>query len=89
MNLVVWLIVGGLMGVVASMVMRTEPRQRLAMNMVAGVSGALLGGWLISPHVGGGSIDQTDFSGVGLLVSLGGTVAVLAVTNLLGRQSSS
>lgn len=46
--------------------------------------------WLIvGPHVGGGSIDQTDFSGVGLLVSLGGTVAVLAVTNLLGRESAS
>jgi len=43
----------------------------------------------LAPHVGGASIDQTDFSGVGLLVSLGGAVAVLAVTNLVHRETAS
>ncbi len=88
MNLVVWLVVGGLMGGAASMVMRTEPRQGLTMNIVVGVIGAILGGWLISPHVGGTAIDHPDLSVAGLVVSLASAGALLAIMNLIKRETA-
>jgi uncharacterized membrane protein YeaQ/YmgE (transglycosylase-associated protein family) len=85
MNLVIWLVVGGLVGWVASLMMRTDARQGVIMNVVVGVVGALLGGWLLSPLVGGGTINQADFSVTGLLVSLGGAVGLLAIAGLFRR----
>jgi len=88
MNIIVWLIVGGLVGWVASMVMRTDARQGILMNIVVGIVGAFLGGWLISPLVGGATINQGDLSVVGLLVSLGGAILLLAIVNLIRRNTS-
>jgi uncharacterized membrane protein YeaQ/YmgE (transglycosylase-associated protein family) len=88
MNIIVWLIVGGLVGWVASMVMRTDARQGILMNIVVGIFGAFLGGWLISPLVGGATINQGDLSVVGLLVSLGGAILLLAIVNLIRRNTS-
>lgn len=88
MNIIVWLIVGGLIGWVASMVMRTDARQGIILNVVVGIVGALLGGWLISPLVGGATINQGDLSVMGLLVSLGGAILLLAVVNLIRRSSA-
>jgi uncharacterized membrane protein YeaQ/YmgE (transglycosylase-associated protein family) len=88
MNIIVWLIVGGLIGWVASMVMRTDARQGIILNVVVGIVGALLGGWLISPLVGGATINQGDLSVSGLLVSLGGAVLLLAIVNLVRRGST-
>ena len=88
MNVIVWLIVGGLIGWVASMVMRTDARQGIILNVVVGIVGAMLGGWLISPLVGGATINQGDLSVIGLLVSLGGAILLLAVVNLIRRSSA-
>jgi uncharacterized membrane protein YeaQ/YmgE (transglycosylase-associated protein family) len=87
MNLLLWLVVGGVVGWLASIVMRTDARQGVVMNVVVGIVGALLGGWLISPLVGGATINQGDFSIGGLLVSFTGAVLLLAVVNLLRRTS--
>ena len=83
MNVVIWLVVGGLVGWIASLLMRTDVRQGVIMNVVVGIVGALLGGWILSPLVGGGTINQADFSALGLLVSLGGAVGLLAIVNLV------
>jgi uncharacterized membrane protein YeaQ/YmgE (transglycosylase-associated protein family) len=83
MNIIVWLFVGGIIGWLASMVMRTDARQGAILNVVVGVIGALLGGWLLSPLLGGGTINQNDFSLLGLLVSFGGAIILLLVVNLL------
>jgi uncharacterized membrane protein YeaQ/YmgE (transglycosylase-associated protein family) len=89
MNLVVWLVVGGLMGWVVSVVMPRTPRQGgIVTNILVGVAGAVLGGWLLSPLFGGATINDTDFSGAGLLVSLGGAVVLLAVVNLVRRETA-
>jgi uncharacterized membrane protein YeaQ/YmgE (transglycosylase-associated protein family) len=69
------------------MIMRTDARQGILMNIVVGIVGALIGGWLISPLVGGATINQGDLSLVGILVSLGGAIALLAIVNLLRRGS--
>lgn len=86
MNLVVWLIVGGLMGCVASLPVHLDGRRRVATNVLMGIAGALVGGWLLSPLIGGSTADQVDFSGVALLVSLAGAAVVLAITNLAHRE---
>ena len=86
MNLVVWLIVGGLMGCVASLPVHMDGRRRVATNVLVGIAGALVSGWLVSPLIGGSTTDQVDFSGVALLVSLAGATVFLAITNLAHRD---
>jgi uncharacterized membrane protein YeaQ/YmgE (transglycosylase-associated protein family) len=83
MNLIAWLFVGGIIGWLASLVMRTDARQGIVLNVVVGIVGALLGGWLLSPLVGAGTINQADLSPMGLLVSFGGAIILLLVVNLL------
>ena len=85
MNMIIWLVVGGLIGWVASMVMRTDGQQGVLLNVIVGVVGAALGGWLLSPLFGVSTINQSNFSVPGLLVSLGGAVILLAIVNLVRR----
>ena len=88
MNLIVWLIVGGLLGWVASMIMRTDAQQGILLNVIVGIVGALLGGWFISPLVGVPTINQGAFSAGALLVSLVGAVILLAIVNLVRRGTT-
>jgi uncharacterized membrane protein YeaQ/YmgE (transglycosylase-associated protein family) len=88
MNLIIWLVVGGLIGWVASMIMKTDAQQGLMLNVIVGIVGALLGGWLLSPLVGAGTVNQGDFSLMGLLVSLGGAIILLFVVNLIRRGTA-
>jgi uncharacterized membrane protein YeaQ/YmgE (transglycosylase-associated protein family) len=83
MNLIIWLIVGGVIGWLASLIMRTS--EGVLLNVVVGIIGALLGGWLISPLVGAATINQGDFSIAGLGVSLLGAIILLAIVNLFRR----
>ena len=85
MNLIIWLVVGGIIGWLASMVMRTDAQQGVLLNIVVGIIGAILGGWLISPLIGAGTINQNDFSLTGLIVSFLGAVILLAIVNLFHR----
>jgi uncharacterized membrane protein YeaQ/YmgE (transglycosylase-associated protein family) len=88
MNLIIWIVVGGVIGWLASLIMRTDAQQGIGLNIVVGVVGALLGGWFISPLVGAGTINQGDFSIAGLGVSLLGAIVLLAVVNLIRRGSA-
>ena len=85
MNIFIWLLVGGLVGWIASLVMRTDVRQGILLNIVVGIVGAFIGQWLFSPLFGGATINQGDVSGIGLLVSLGGAMVLLAIVNLVRR----
>jgi len=85
MNIIIWLIVGGLIGWLASLVMRTDAQQGIILNVVVGIVGALLGGFLLSPLVGTDTINQNNFSLPALLVSFGGAIILLFVVNLFRR----
>ncbi len=85
MNFILWLIVGGIIGWIASMIMRTDAQQGIFLNIVVGIIGALLAGWLITPLVGGSTINQGNFSLSGLLISLLGAIVLLAIVNLFRR----
>jgi uncharacterized membrane protein YeaQ/YmgE (transglycosylase-associated protein family) len=84
-NFIVWLIVGGVLGWLASLVMRTDAQQGIGMNIIVGIIGAYLGGLLISPMLGAGNINSNDFSLPGLLVSFIGAVLLLAIVNMVRR----
>ena len=86
-NLILILIVGGLIGWLASIVMRTNAQQGILLNVVVGIVGALLAGFLLSPLFGTGNITQGNFSLPALLVSLLGAVILLAIVNLVRRGS--
>ena len=85
MNFIIWIVVGGILGWVASLIMRTDAQQGMLLNVVVGIIGALLGGWLLAPLFGTGTINQSDFSIGSLLVSLLGAVILLAIVNLFRR----
>ena len=87
MNIIIWLVVGGIIGWLASMVMRTDGQQGIILNVVVGIVGAMLGGWFLSPMLGAGTINQGDFSLAGLGLSLLGAILLLAVVNLVRRGS--
>ncbi|RQP22922.1 GlsB/YeaQ/YmgE family stress response membrane protein [Piscinibacter terrae] len=84
MNFIIWLIVGGLVGWIASMIMRTDAQQGVLLNIVVGIVGAAIAGWLISPLVGVPSIN-TGFSVGSFVVSLLGAIVLLGIVNLFRR----
>ncbi len=88
MNFIIWLIVGGIIGWLASMMMKTDGQQGIILNVVVGIVGAMLGGWLLSPLLGAGTINQGNFSLPALAVSFLGAVILLAIVNLVRRGSA-
>jgi uncharacterized membrane protein YeaQ/YmgE (transglycosylase-associated protein family) len=88
MNFIVWLVVGGVLGWIASLLMRTDAQQGVLLNIVVGIVGAVLAGWFISPLLGVPTINQGVFSLASLLVSLVGAVILLAIVNLVRRGSA-
>ena len=87
MGLIILIIVGGIIGWLASLVMRTDGQQGILLNIVVGIVGALLAGFLLNPLIGGGNIMAGDFSGSSLLVSFLGAIVLLAIVNLFRRGS--
>jgi uncharacterized membrane protein YeaQ/YmgE (transglycosylase-associated protein family) len=88
MNFIIWLVVGGLLGWVASLIMKTDGQQGIFLNVVVGIVGAMLAGWFISPMVGAGTINEGSFSLGSLVVSLLGAVILLAIVNLFRRGTA-
>lgn len=86
MNFLIWIVVGGLIGWVASLIMRTDAQQGLFLNIIVGIVGAFLGGLVLAPLFGTGTINSNDFSIASLFVSLLGAVVLLAIVNLFRRR---
>ena len=87
MNLIIWLVVGGVLGWLASLVMKTDGQQGIFLNIIVGIIGALIAGFVIAPMFGTGTINTSDFSLAGLLVSFVGALVLLAIVNLFRRGS--
>jgi uncharacterized membrane protein YeaQ/YmgE (transglycosylase-associated protein family) len=81
MNIVAWLIVGCLVGWAASLVW--HDLEGIVVNVVVGVTGALISGWTLAPTAAARTVYPGDFSLVGVGVSLLGAVTLLAVVNLV------
>ncbi len=84
-SFIIWLIIGGIIGWIASLIMKTDAQQGVFLNVVVGIIGALLGGWLAGMlGIGGGSIND-GISFTSILVSLIGAIVLLAIVNLFRR----
>jgi uncharacterized membrane protein YeaQ/YmgE (transglycosylase-associated protein family) len=81
MSFILWIIVGGLLGWLASMIMGTNDQQGKFLNIVVGIVGASLGGLF-----GAGTINDRDFSFSSLLVSLIGAVILLAIVGFFRKR---
>lgn len=84
-NFIIWIILGGVLGWVASLIMHTDAQQGLFLNIVVGIVGAFLAGLVLTPLFGVGTINQTNFSLPSLLVSLLGAIILLAIVNMFRR----
>jgi len=80
-NLVIWLLVGALVGWLASMVMRTDAQQGAVLNIVVGIVGAMIAGFLI----GGPTINTNALNLTAIIVSFVGAVVLLGIVNLVTR----
>jgi uncharacterized membrane protein YeaQ/YmgE (transglycosylase-associated protein family) len=85
MNFLLWVIIGGILGWIASIIMHTNAQQGIVLNIIVGIVGALLAGLLLTPLFGIGTINQRDFSLPVLFISLLGAVILLAIVNLVRR----
>ena len=85
MHFILWIIVGGVLGWIASIIMHTNAQQGMMLNIIVGIVGALVAGFLLTPLFGIDTINQSNFSLPSLLVSLLGAIILLAIVNLFRR----
>jgi len=83
MGIIIWLIIGGVVGWLASLIMRTDAQQGILLNIVVGIVGAFLGGLIFRR----GDINDAPLDLTAFLVSLVGAVILLAIVNLFRRGS--
>jgi uncharacterized membrane protein YeaQ/YmgE (transglycosylase-associated protein family) len=84
-NFIVWIVVGGVLGWLASVIMRTDAEQGILLNVIVGIVGAFLAGLVLGPIFGVSTINQNNFSLPALLISLLGAVILLGIVNLVRR----
>ena len=84
MGILSWIVLGGIAGWLASIITKRNDRMGCITNIIAGIVGAAVGGWVFSLFGGQG---VTGFNLPSLLVAFVGAVVVLAVVNLIfGRK---
>jgi uncharacterized membrane protein YeaQ/YmgE (transglycosylase-associated protein family) len=83
MGIIIWLVIGGIVGWLASLIMRTDAQQGILLNVVVGIVGAFLGGLLFNR----GDINDAPLNVTSFAVSLVGAIILLAVVNLFRRGS--
>ena len=88
MGFIIWILVGALVGWIASLIMKTDAQQGTILNIVIGIVGAWLGGYLISPLVGISTINQNALSIPAILVSIVGAVIVIVIWQLIRKGSA-
>ena len=79
MGIIIWLIVGGIVGWLASLIMKRDAQQGILLNIVVGIVGAVLAGWIF-----GGGINEAITIRT-FLFSIVGAVILLAIVNLFTR----
>lgn len=87
MTLLLILLVGGIIGWLASILMRTDAQQGIFLNIVVGVVGAVIAGFIVTPLIGGAPITSGAFDIMSLFASFLGAVILLAIVNLFRRGS--
>ena len=87
MNIIIWLVVGGVIGWLTSLMMKTDGQQGIVLNVVVGIVGAVVAGFVVTPLIGGAPITSGAFDIRSLIASFLGAVVLLAIINLFRRGS--
>lgn len=85
MGIIILLVVGGVIGWIASLIMRTNAQQGIILNVIVGIVGAVIAGFVVTPLIGGEPITSGVISLPSILVSLLGAIVLLAIVNLVRR----
>jgi uncharacterized membrane protein YeaQ/YmgE (transglycosylase-associated protein family) len=85
MSFILWIVIGGLLGWLASIVMKTDAEQGVLLNVLVGIAGAFIGGLVLGPMLGTGTINTGDYSKSGVFASFAGALALLAIVNAFRR----
>lgn len=80
MGFIAWIIFGGLAGWIASMIMKTNAEQGIFLNIVVGIVGAVIGGWVMSIFNG---TPVTGFNIYSFFVAILGSCILLFIVKLL------
>ncbi len=80
MNILLWIVLGALAGWIAGAI--TGSGKGLLTNIVVGVIGAFLGGWLFNQF---GGVGVTGFNLYSLLVAVVGAIVLLVIARLFSR----
>ena len=86
MGFLIFIVIGGLVGWIASKIMGTDAQQGILLNIVIGIVGAILAGFVISPLIGVGDIREDPLSIGAFLVSLVGAIIVIAIWKAISRR---
>ena len=81
-NFIIWIFVGGIIGWLASVIMKTNSRQGIIADVIVGIVGAFIAGFFLSPLFNISTINESNYSIPALLVSLGGAIILLAISKL-------
>ncbi len=80
MQIILWIVFGGLIGWVASLIMKTDAQQGIILNVVVGIVGAVLGGWIMSFF---GEAGASGFNFYSFIVALIGAVVLIAIAKAI------
>lgn len=84
-NFLIWILVGGLIGWLASLLVGTSARQGVLLNIIVGVLGAFVAGLVLTPIFGVPTINEGNFSFGSVMMSLLGSILLIAAVNILRR----
>jgi uncharacterized membrane protein YeaQ/YmgE (transglycosylase-associated protein family) len=87
LNLIIALVMGGIIGWVASMVMNRDASMGIVANVIVGCVGSILGRFLLGRFIGGGHLQGDAFDPRTLVTALIGAIILLGIVNLVRRGS--
>ncbi len=82
MDIILWIVLGALVGWIASKIMKTDGQQGPVLNIIVGIVGAILGGWIMNAL---GKSGVTGFNFYSFLVALLGAIVLIAIVKAVRR----
>lgn len=86
MNLILWLLVGTGVGWLTTHILHRQGIKDLLVNIILGIIGAVVIGYLVTPMIYKGVINRTTFNILALILSLAGAVILLTVVHFFHRK---
>jgi uncharacterized membrane protein YeaQ/YmgE (transglycosylase-associated protein family) len=80
MEFLIWIIFGGIVGWIASLIMGTDAQQGIVLNIIVGIGGAVLGGWIMNFF---GERAVSGFNLYSMVVAVIGAIVLIAIVRAL------